>query len=75
TLFGYSAQQTPLLLEVLCNGQRLQALVDSGASHLVCDRGALGKIGEKAKETQFSATMVDGMKLPIHGETSLQLHI
>ncbi|CAI7841993.1 unnamed protein product, partial [Closterium sp. NIES-54] len=75
TLFGYSAQQTPLLLEVLCNGRRLQALVDSGASHSVCDRGALDKIGEKAKETQFSATMVDGTKLPIHGETSLQLHI
>ncbi|CAI7843905.1 unnamed protein product [Closterium sp. NIES-53] len=75
TLFGYSAQQTPLLLEVLCNGRRLQALVDSGASHSVCDRGALEKIGEKAKETQFSATMVDGTKLPIHGETSLQLHI
>ncbi|CAI7895943.1 unnamed protein product, partial [Closterium sp. NIES-53] len=68
-------QQTPLLLEVLCNGRRLQALVDSGASHSVCDRGALEKIGEKAKETQFSATMVDGTKLPIHGETSLQLHI
>ncbi|CAI7733996.1 unnamed protein product [Closterium sp. NIES-53] len=67
------AQQTPLLLEVLCNGRRLQALVDSGASHSVCDRGALEKIGEKAKETQFSATMVDGTKLPIHGETSLQL--
>ncbi|CAI7814425.1 unnamed protein product, partial [Closterium sp. NIES-54] len=75
TLFGYSAQQTPLLLEVLCNGRRIQALVDSGASHSVCDRGALEKIGEKAKETQFSATMVDGTKLPIHGETSLQLHI
>ncbi|CAI7882601.1 unnamed protein product [Closterium sp. NIES-53] len=75
TLFGYSAQQTPLLLEVLCNGRRLQALVDSGASHSVCDRRALEKIGEKAKETQFSATMVDGTKLPIHGETSLQLHI
>ncbi|CAI7757727.1 unnamed protein product, partial [Closterium sp. NIES-54] len=51
------------------------ALVDSGASHSVCDRGALEKIGEKAKETQFSTTMVDGTKLPIHGETSLQLHI
>ncbi|CAI7917718.1 unnamed protein product, partial [Closterium sp. NIES-54] len=75
TLFGYSAQQTPLLLEVLCNGRRLQALVDSGASHSVCDRGALEKMGEKAKETLFSATMVDGTKLPIHGETSLQLHI
>ncbi|CAI7844040.1 unnamed protein product, partial [Closterium sp. NIES-53] len=68
-------QQTPLLLEVLCNGRRLQALVDSGASHSVCDRETLEKIGEKAKETQFSATMVDGTKLPIHGETSLQLHI
>ncbi|CAI7825588.1 unnamed protein product, partial [Closterium sp. NIES-53] len=51
------------------------ALVDSGVSHSVCDRGALEKIGEKAKETQFSATMVDGTKLPIHGKTSLQLHI
>ncbi|CAI5483057.1 unnamed protein product [Closterium sp. Yama58-4] len=47
----------------------------SGASHSVCDRGALEKIGEKAKKTQFSATMVDGTKLPIHGEATLQLHI
>ncbi|CAI5460341.1 unnamed protein product [Closterium sp. Yama58-4] len=68
-------QQKPLLLEVLCNGRCLQALVDSGASHSVCDRGTLEKIGEKAEETQFSATMVDGTKLPIHGEASLQLHI
>ncbi|CAI5458564.1 unnamed protein product [Closterium sp. Yama58-4] len=75
TLFGYSAQQKPLLLEVLCNGRRLQAMVDSGASHSVCDRGTLEKIGEKAEETQFSATMVDGTKLPIHGEATLQLHI
>ncbi|CAI7801781.1 unnamed protein product, partial [Closterium sp. NIES-53] len=75
TLFGYPAQQKPLLLEVLCNGRRLQTLVDSGASHSVCDRGALEKIGEKAEETQFSTTMVDGTKLPIHGEASLQLHI
>ncbi|CAI7834188.1 unnamed protein product [Closterium sp. NIES-53] len=73
--FTPNPQQTPLILEVLCNGRRLQALVDSGASHSVCDRGALEKIGEKAKETHFSATMVDGTKLPIHGETSLQLHI
>ncbi|CAI5468601.1 unnamed protein product [Closterium sp. Yama58-4] len=75
TLFGYSAQQKPLLLEVLCNGRRLEALMDSGASHSVCDRETLEKIGEKAEETQFSATMVDGTKLPIHGEASLQLHI
>ncbi|CAI5470594.1 unnamed protein product [Closterium sp. Yama58-4] len=69
------AQQKPLLLEVLCNGRRLQALVDSGASHSVCDRETLEKIGEKAEETRFLATMVDGTKLPIHGEASLQLHI
>ncbi|CAI5460704.1 unnamed protein product [Closterium sp. Yama58-4] len=75
TIYGYSEQQQPLLLEVICNGRRLQALVDSGASHSVCDRGTLEKIGEKSEETQFSVTMVDGTKLPIHGEASLQLHI
>ncbi|CAI5470588.1 unnamed protein product [Closterium sp. Yama58-4] len=46
-----------------------------GASHSVCDRETLEKIGEKASETQFCATIVDGTKLPIHGEASLQLHI
>ncbi|CAI5484512.1 unnamed protein product [Closterium sp. Yama58-4] len=75
TIYGYSERQQPLLLEVLCKGQRLQALVDSGASHSVCDSETLEKIGEKAEETQFSATMVDGTKLPIHGESTLQLQI
>ncbi|CAI7877230.1 unnamed protein product [Closterium sp. NIES-53] len=50
-------------------------MVDSGASHSVCDRGTLEKIGEPSEETKFTATMVDGTKLPIHGETSVQLHI
>ncbi|CAI7857382.1 unnamed protein product [Closterium sp. NIES-53] len=49
--------------------------VDSGASHSVCDRGTLEKIGESSEETQFTATMVDGTKLPIHGESTLQLQI
>ncbi|CAI7842282.1 unnamed protein product, partial [Closterium sp. NIES-53] len=51
------------------------ALVDSGASHSVCDRGTLEKIGESLEETQFTATMVDGTKLPIHGKSTLQLQI
>ncbi|CAI5465418.1 unnamed protein product [Closterium sp. Yama58-4] len=65
----------PLFLEVLCKGRRLWAVVDNGVYHSVCNRGTLDKIGEKAEVTQFSATMVDGTKVPIHGETSLQLHI
>ncbi|CAI7751940.1 unnamed protein product [Closterium sp. NIES-53] len=68
-------RQQPLVLEVICNGRRLQALVDSGASHSVCDRGTLEKIGESLEETQFTATMVDGTKLPIHGKSTLQLQI
>ncbi|CAI7776704.1 unnamed protein product, partial [Closterium sp. NIES-54] len=75
TIYGYSEQQQPLVLEVICNGRRLQALVDSGASHSVCDRGTLEKIGESLEETQFTATMVDGTKLPIHGKSTLQLQI
>ncbi|CAI7898441.1 unnamed protein product [Closterium sp. NIES-54] len=75
TIYGYSEQQQPLVLEVICNGHRLQALVDSGASHSVCDRGTLDKIGESLEETQFTATMVDGTKLPIHGKSTLQLQI
>ncbi|CAI5484605.1 unnamed protein product [Closterium sp. Yama58-4] len=75
TTYSYSERQQPLVLEVICNERRLQALVDSGASHSVCDRGTLEKIGESSKETQFTATMVDGTKLPIHGESTLQLHI
>ncbi|CAI7760619.1 unnamed protein product [Closterium sp. NIES-53] len=75
TIYNYSEQQQPLLLEVICNGSRLQALMESGASHSVCDRGTLEKIGESSEETQFTATMVDGMKLPIHGESTLQLQI
>ncbi|CAI7857095.1 unnamed protein product [Closterium sp. NIES-54] len=51
------------------------ALVDSGASHSVCDRGTLEKIGESLEETQFTATMVDGTKLDIHGKSTLQLQI
>ncbi|CAI7832461.1 unnamed protein product [Closterium sp. NIES-54] len=35
----------------------------------------LEKIGEPSEETKFTATMVDGTKLPIHSEASLQLHI
>ncbi|CAI5977804.1 unnamed protein product [Closterium sp. NIES-65] len=75
TIYGYSEQQQPLLLEVICNAQCLQALVDSGASHSVCDRETLEKIGKPSEETKFTATMVDGTKLPIHGKASLQLHI
>ncbi|CAI7748988.1 unnamed protein product [Closterium sp. NIES-53] len=75
TIYGYSERQQPLLLEVICNGRRLKALVDSGASHSVCDHGTLEKIGEPSEETNFTATMVDGTKLSIHGEASLQLHI
>ncbi|CAI7802812.1 unnamed protein product, partial [Closterium sp. NIES-53] len=52
-----------------------RALVDSGASHSVCDRGTLEKNGESLEETQFTATMVDGTKLPIHGKSTLQLQI
>ncbi|CAI7883937.1 unnamed protein product [Closterium sp. NIES-53] len=65
----------PPLLEVICNGRRLQGLVDSGASHSVCDQGTLEKIGESSEETQFTTTMVDGTKLPIHGKRTLQLQI
>ncbi|CAI7853443.1 unnamed protein product [Closterium sp. NIES-53] len=75
TIYSYSERQQPLLLEVICNGCRLQALVDIGASHSVCDRGTLEKIGESSEETQFTATMVDGTKLPIHGKSTLQLQI
>ncbi|CAI7816592.1 unnamed protein product, partial [Closterium sp. NIES-54] len=75
TIYGYSEQQQPLVLEVICNGRRLQALVDSGASHSVCDCGTLEKNGESLEETQFTATMVDGTKLPIHSKSTLQLQI
>ncbi|CAI7755711.1 unnamed protein product [Closterium sp. NIES-53] len=75
TIYSYSEQQHPLFLEVICSGRRLRALVDSGASHLVCDRGTLEKIGESSEETQITATMVDDTKLPIHGESTLLLHI
>ncbi|CAI7760474.1 unnamed protein product [Closterium sp. NIES-54] len=50
-------------------------MVDSGASHSVCDCGTLEKIEESSEETKFTATMVDGTKLPIHGKASLQLHL
>ncbi|CAI7878397.1 unnamed protein product [Closterium sp. NIES-53] len=36
----------------------------------MCDRGTLEKIGESLEETQFTATMVDGTKLPIHGNNT-----
>ncbi|CAI7895031.1 unnamed protein product [Closterium sp. NIES-54] len=75
TIYSYSERQQPLVVEVICNGRRLQALVDSGASHSVCDHGTLEKIGDSSEETQFMATMVGGTKLPIHGDSTLQLQI
>ncbi|CAI7933562.1 unnamed protein product, partial [Closterium sp. NIES-54] len=65
------------LVLALGNGARrcLEAMVDSGSSHLVCDRGTLEKVEESSEETQFTATMVDTTKLPIHGESTIKLHI
>ncbi|CAI7771383.1 unnamed protein product [Closterium sp. NIES-53] len=57
---GYNEQRQPLLLEVICNGRRLQALVDSGASHSVCDKTTLERINEKYTPSNFTATMRGG---------------
>ncbi|CAI7831433.1 unnamed protein product [Closterium sp. NIES-54] len=75
TIFGYCEQRSPLLLEGICNGQRLQALVDSGASHSVYDKETIDRLGGELKSSSFSATIVDGSKLPIYGETRLLLQI
>ncbi|CAI7846074.1 unnamed protein product [Closterium sp. NIES-53] len=70
TINGYNEQRQPLLLEVICNGRRLQALVDSGASHSVCDKATLERINEKYTPSKFTATMVDGSKLQVYGEAA-----
>ncbi|GJP30951.1 hypothetical protein CLOM_g7514 [Closterium sp. NIES-68] len=75
TIFGYSEKQLPLVLEVICKGRRLQALVDSGASHTVCDKAIIDRLREEYKPSGFSATMVDGSRLPVHGEAVLHLQI
>ncbi|CAI7853836.1 unnamed protein product, partial [Closterium sp. NIES-53] len=66
TINGYNEQRQPLLLEVICNGRRLQALVDRGASHSVCDKATLERINEKYTPSNFTATMVDGSKLQVY---------
>ncbi|CAI7839100.1 unnamed protein product, partial [Closterium sp. NIES-53] len=70
TINGYNEQRQPLLLEVICNGRRLQALVDSGASHSVCDEATLERINEKYTPSNFTAMMVDGRKLQVYGEAA-----
>ncbi|CAI7840843.1 unnamed protein product, partial [Closterium sp. NIES-53] len=75
TINGYNEQRQPLLLEVICNGRRLQALVDSGASHSVCDKTTLKHINEKYTPSNFTATMVDGSKLQVYGEVALHLQM
>ncbi|CAI7770848.1 unnamed protein product, partial [Closterium sp. NIES-53] len=75
TINGYNEQRQPLLLEVICNGRRLQALVDSGASHSVCDKTTLERINEKYTPSNFTATMVDGSKLQVYGEAALHLQM
>ncbi|CAI7805411.1 unnamed protein product [Closterium sp. NIES-53] len=75
TINGYNEQRQPLLLEVICNGRRLQALVDSGASHSVCDKATLERINEKYTPSNFIATMVDGSKLQVYGEAALHLQM
>ncbi|CAI7824273.1 unnamed protein product, partial [Closterium sp. NIES-53] len=75
TINGYNEQHQPLLLEVICNGRRLQALVDSGASHSVCDKATLERINEKYTPSNFTATMVDGSKLQVYGEAALHLQM
>ncbi|CAI7866977.1 unnamed protein product [Closterium sp. NIES-53] len=75
TINGYNEQRQPLLLEVICNGRRLQALVDSGASHSVCDKATLERINEKYTPSNFTATMVDGSKLQVYGEAALHLQM
>ncbi|CAI7868457.1 unnamed protein product [Closterium sp. NIES-53] len=73
TINGYNEQRQPLLLEVICNGRRLQALVDSGASHSVCDKTTLERINEKYTPSNFTATMVDGSKLQVYVEAAARL--
>ncbi|CAI7829022.1 unnamed protein product, partial [Closterium sp. NIES-53] len=75
TINGYNEQRQPILLEVICNGRRLQALVDSGASHSVCDKATLERINEKYTPSNFTATMVDGSKLQVYGEAELHLQM
>ncbi|CAI7893932.1 unnamed protein product [Closterium sp. NIES-53] len=75
TIKGYNEQRQPLLLEVICNGRRLQALVDSGASHSVCDKTTLERINEKYTPSNFTARMVDGSKLQVYGEAALHLQM
>ncbi|CAI7766891.1 unnamed protein product [Closterium sp. NIES-53] len=75
TINGYNEQRQPLLLEVICNGRRLQTLVDSGASHSVCDKATLERINEKYTPSNFKATMVDGSKLQVYGEAALHLQM
>ncbi|CAI7815254.1 unnamed protein product [Closterium sp. NIES-54] len=75
TINGYNEQRQPLLLEVICNGRHLQALVDSGASHSVCDKATLERINEKYTPSNFTATMVDGSKLQVYGEAALHLQM
>ncbi|CAI7867911.1 unnamed protein product, partial [Closterium sp. NIES-53] len=75
TINGYNEQRQPLLLEVICNGRRLQALVDSGASHSVCDKATLERINEKYTPSKFTATMVEGSKLQVYGEAALNLQM
>ncbi|CAI7859919.1 unnamed protein product [Closterium sp. NIES-53] len=75
TINGYNEQRQPLLLEVICNGRRLQALVDSGASHSVCNKATLERINEKYTPSNFTATMVDGSKLQVYGEVALHLQM
>ncbi|CAI7854974.1 unnamed protein product [Closterium sp. NIES-53] len=75
TINGYNEQRQPLFLEVICNGRRLQALVDSGASHSVCDKTTLERINEKYTPSNFTATMVDGRKLQVYGKAALHLQM
>ncbi|CAI7852773.1 unnamed protein product [Closterium sp. NIES-53] len=75
TINGYNEQRQPLFLEVICNGRRLQALMDSGASHSVCDKATLERINEKYTPSNFTATMVDGSKLQVYGEAALHLQM
>ncbi|CAI7883335.1 unnamed protein product [Closterium sp. NIES-53] len=75
TINGYNEQCQPLLLEVICNGRRLQALVDSGASHSVCDKATLKGINKKYTPSNFTATMVDESKLQVYNEAALHLQM
>ncbi|CAI7873143.1 unnamed protein product [Closterium sp. NIES-53] len=75
TINGYNEQRQPILLEVICNGRRLQALMDSGASHSVCDKATLERINEKYTPSNFTAMMVDGSKLQVYGEAALHLQM